>query len=136
MSSHLNPYIGFAGSARDAMEFYKDVFGGELNMNTYGDFGQAGTPNESLIMHAQLETPAGFTLMAADSTEGTDTPDSDISISLSGDDEADLRGYWAKLSDGGSVSLELAPQMWGDTFGMCTDRYGVKWMVNITGASA
>ena len=90
MSSHLNPYIGFAGSARDAMEFYKDVFGGDLNMNTYGDFGQAGTPNENLIMHAQLETPAGFTLMAADSTEGTDTPDSDISISLSGDDEADL----------------------------------------------
>lgn len=136
MPSRLNPYLGFAGSAREAMQFYKNAFGGELAINTYGDFGQAGTPNEHLIMHAQLETPAGFTLMAADSTEGTDTPDSDISISLSGDDEAELRGYWSKLSDGGSVSLELAPQMWGDTFGMCTDRFGVKWMVNIAAQPA
>jgi len=129
----LNPYIGFAGSAREAMEFYKDVFGGELQVNTYGDFGQMETPD--LLMHAQLETPSGFTLMAADSPDGSDRPDSDISISLSGDDEPELTGYWAKLSDGGTITLDLAPQMWGATFGMCTDRFGVRWMVNISPAS-
>ena len=52
-------------------------------------------------------------------------------MSLSGDDADELRGYWEKLSDGGTVSVPLEKQMWGDEFGMCTDRFGVAWMVNI-----
>jgi PhnB protein len=83
-------------------------------------------------MHAQLETPAGFTLMASDTAPGMDysAPNGAISVSLSGDDE-DLRGYWEKLSAGGTVTMPLEKQMWGDEFGMCTDRYGTPWMVNI-----
>ena len=132
MASTLNPYISFAGDARDAMERYREVFGGELTLSTFGDFGQAGTPIEHLIMHGMLHTPSGFTLMGADTPPGMDhQPGGAITISLSGDDEAELRGYWDGLSDGGTVNLPLERQMWGDLFGQCTDRFGVNWMVNI-----
>ncbi len=132
MASTLNPYIGFAGDARAAMERYREVFGGELTLSTFGDFGQAGTPIENLIMHAMLHTPSGFTLMGADTPPGMEhQPGGAITISLSGDDEAELRGYWDGLSEGGAVTLPLERQMWGDLFGQCTDRFGVNWMVNI-----
>lgn len=57
-----------------------------------------------------------------------------ISISLSGDDDAALRGYWEKLSDGGTVVEPLNQAPWGDSFGMCKDKFGINWMVNIAGA--
>lgn len=137
MSSRLNPYISFVDNAREAMTFYQGVFGGELHISTFGEFGQAGTPVENLIMHAMLETPSGFTLMASDAPPGMEfSSGSAISISLSGDDEAELRGYWAALIDGGTVTMPLEPQMWGDTFGMCSDRFGIAWMVNVTAPAA
>jgi PhnB protein len=133
MASRLNPYINFGDNARQAMEFYKDVFGGELVVNTFGEFGSPGTPDADKIMHAQLETGAGFTLMASDAPAGMEhSPPGNIQVSLSGDDADDLRGYWSKLSDGGTVTMPLEKQMWGDEFGMCVDRFGVPWMVNIT----
>ncbi|MGP4087411.1 VOC family protein [Streptomyces sp. KR55] len=133
MASRLNPYLSFDGDARRAMEFYKEVFGGTLAINTYGDFGRPDTPGSDKIMHAMLETPSGFTLMGADAPPGTEhTPGNNFSVSLSGDDAAELRGYWEKLSAGGSVSVPLEKQMWGDEFGMCTDRFGIPWMVNIS----
>jgi PhnB protein len=133
MASRLNPYISFRDNARQAMEFYKEVFGGTLTVNTFGEFGSPGTPEADKIMHAQLETPSGFALMASDTpAEMESHPGDNISISLSGDDAAELRGYWEKLSDGGSVTMPLEKQMWGDEFGMCVDRFGVPWMVNIT----
>ncbi len=133
MASRLNPYIGFKDNTREAMEFYKDVFGGELTMNTFGEYGAPGTPEADKIMHAQLETGAGFTLMASDTPPGMErNPGDNISVSLSGDDADELRGYWSKLSDGGTVTMALEKQMWGDEFGMCVDRFGIPWMVNIT----
>ena len=133
MASRLNPYISFTDNARPAMEFYKDVFGGTLTMNTFGEYGAQDTPDADKIMHAQLETERGFTLMGADTPTGMDhTPGTNISVSLSGDDAKELRGYWQKLSDGGTVSVPLEKQMWGDEFGMCVDRFGIGWMVNIT----
>ncbi|OEU90151.1 3-demethylubiquinone-9 3-methyltransferase [Streptomyces abyssalis] len=132
MTSRLNPYISFGGDARQAMEFYKEVFGGTLALHTYGEFGQGGAPEADKIMHGMLETPRGFALMGADAPPGTEhTPGNNFSVSLSGDDEAELRGYWEKLSAGGSVDVPLEKQMWGDLFGMCTDRFGIAWMVNI-----
>jgi PhnB protein len=133
MASRLNPYLNFDGNARQAMEYYKGVFGGELTMNTFGEFGNAGTPEADKIMHAQLETDRGFTLMASDTPPGMQrNPGDSMSISLSGDDAGELRGYWDQLSDGGTVTMPMEKQMWGDEFGMCVDRFGVPWMVNIT----
>src|ERR1044072_5275470 len=117
MASRLNPYISFNGNARQAMEFYKDVFGGELNLNTFGEFGQQGADADK-IMHAQLEAPNGFALMASDTPEGmSHNPGDTITVSLSCDDTDDLRGYWEKLAAGGKVTMPLEKQMWGDEFG-------------------
>jgi PhnB protein len=133
MGSRLNPYINFENTARQAMEYYKDVFGGDLRINTFGEFGQADSPDADKVMHSQLESDTGFTLMASDTPAGMPrNPGDTITISLSGDDADSLRGYWEKLSDGGTVTMPLEKQMWGDEFGMCTDRFGVPWMVNIT----
>ncbi|MFJ6934903.1 VOC family protein [Streptomyces sp. NPDC101118] len=135
MPSRLNPYISFDGDAKSAMEFYKEVFGGELAVHTYGGFGGEAPPGyEDKIMHGMLETPGGFTLMGADNPPGMPlNAGNNIAVSLSGDDADELRGYWDKLSAAGTVSVPLEKQMWGDVFGMCTDRFGITWMVNIAG---
>jgi PhnB protein len=132
MASRLNPYISFSGNAREAMEFYHDVFGGDLSLNTFGEYGSPDAPGADKIMHATLETDSGFTLMASDTPSDMEfRPGNTMAVSLSGDDGDELRGYWQRLSDGGEVSVPLEKQMWGDEFGMCVDRFGVAWMVNI-----
>jgi PhnB protein len=138
MASKLNPYLQFRDNARDAMTFYQGVFGGDLNVSTFGDYGgEGGTHGAESdgVMHAQLESPNGFTLMASDIPPGMDTGGDagNATISLSGDDDDDLRGYFDKLADGGKITMPLEKQMWGDEFGMLTDRFGVAWMVNIAG---
>jgi PhnB protein len=133
MASRLNPYIAFDGTARQAMEFYHGVFGGELRVNTFGEFGEQDSPDADKIMHSQLDTDNGFTLMASDTPAGMQrNPGDTITVSLSGEDADELRGYWEKLSAGGNVTMPLEKQMWGDEFGMCVDRFGIPWMVNIT----
>ena len=134
MGARLNPYISFDGTAREAMEYYKEVFGGDLVINTFGSFGQSDPAIADKIMHAQLETSNGFTLMASDTAPGMPVAKSDggnITISLSGTDADDLRGYWEKLSGSGTVTMPLEKQMWGDEFGQCVDRFGISWMVDI-----
>ena len=132
MASQLNPYLNFNGTTRQALEFYQSVFGGTLNLNTFGDFGAEDSPDANRIMHGVLETDADYTIMAADVTSDMQFhPVAGSSLSLSGDDEA-LRGYWEKLSDGGTVTMPLQKQVWGDEFGMLTDRFGVPWLVNIS----
>jgi PhnB protein len=133
MTSRLNPYISFNGDARDAMEFYKSVLGGKLDLNTFGSLGGAEGDDADKIMHAQLETDLGFTLMGADTPSHMEfTPGNTMTVSLSGDDGDQLRGYWEGLSEGGNVTVPLEKQMWGDEFGMLVDRFGVAWMVNIS----
>ncbi|HEX5541008.1 MAG TPA: VOC family protein [Micromonospora sp.] len=133
MASRLNPYVSFAGNARQAMEFYKSVFGGNLTLATFGEFGAGDSPHADKIMHAMLETPSGYTLMAADTPPDMEyNPGNNIALSLSGDDADELRGYWDQLSLGGTVPMPLEKQMWGDEYGMCVDRFGIIWMVNIS----
>jgi PhnB protein len=136
VASRLNPYINFAGNAREALELYERVFGGTLAVSTFGEFGDRDAPGADGIMHGQLETDRGFTIMAADTPPGMEhQAGTNIAISLSGDDADELRGYWEALSADGTVSVPLEKQMWGDTFGMCTDRFGIPWMVNIAGSA-
>ncbi len=132
MVSRLNPYISFAGNAQQAMEFYKKVFGGSLALNTFGEFGAADGPEANQIMHGMLETDSGFTLMGADTPPGMEhNPGNNMAVSLSGEDADELRSYWEKISERGTVTVPLEKQMWGDEFGMCEDRFGIAWMVNI-----
>jgi len=135
MTTRLNPYLNFRDTTRQAMEFYQSVFGGELTMNTFGEFGASDDPAErDKIMHSQLDAGDVFTLMAADTPNSMDYQQgTNFSVSLSGEDEPELRGYWDKLSTGGNVTVPLEQAPWGDTFGMCVDRFGTSWMVNIAG---
>lgn len=138
MQTKLNPYLSFKDNAREAMEFYKTVFGGNLTMSTFKEYNASQDPNEAnKIMHSVLETDNGITFMASD------TPDSmeyrvgtNYTMSLSGDNEAELRTYFEKLSAGGNITMPLEQAPWGDIFGSLTDKFGVPWLVNITGQKA
>jgi len=132
----LNPYLNFRGNAREAMEFYREVFGGTLNVSTFADYHASSDPSEDdLVMHADLGTPDGLRFMGADTPNRMEfSPGTNFSMSLSGEDEAPLRGYFEKLSNGGTVTMPLEKADWGDTFGMCTDRFGISWLVNISAA--
>ena len=138
MTTRLNPYISFGNNAKEALTFYESVFGGELTLSTFGEAGMPVEPAESeLIMHGQLESPTNLVLMAADTpSHMTRTPGDNVAVSLSGDDEAELTGYWERLTDGASISVPLEKAPWGDTFGMLTDKFGINWLVNISGAPA
>ena len=135
MSVILNPYLSFRDNAREAMEFYQTVFGGELTVSTFRDFQM--TQDESdldKVMHSQLNGEAGIVLMAADTPSHMEyTPGSSITVTLSGDDESTLRRHWDGLSEGASIVEPLEKAPWGDSFGMLVDRFGVGWMVNISG---
>jgi PhnB protein len=132
VTTRLNPYLSFRDNARDAMEFYRTVFGGELTLSTFGEFQASDDPAEAdKIMHGQLESPAGLVLMGADTPNSLElATQSNISVSLSGQDLAELQGYWDKLADGGSVLQPFEQAPWGATFGMLVDRFGVSWLVN------
>jgi PhnB protein len=138
MTTTLNPYLGFRDNARDAMEFYQSVFGGRLDLSTFAELHASEDPAEAdKIMHSMLVTEGGLTLMAADTPNSMDyTPGTNHSISLSGgsEDDAELRKYWEKLSGSGTVTVPLEMAPWGDSFGMCNDKFGITWLVNIAGA--
>lgn len=132
MTSQLNPYLTFNGNAREAMEFYHSVFGGQLRLNTFGEFGSSDPAIAEKIMHAMLTTDRGYILMASDTAPGMQyNPGDTISCSLSGEPGEGLEEAWEKLSDGGTVTMPFEKQMWGDLYGMCIDRFGIPWMVNI-----
>jgi len=134
MASQLNPYLNFNGNARQAMEFYRDVFGGELAITTFAELGTEG-PDADRVMHSALETDAGYQIMGADVMSTMEyEPMAGAAISLSGDDGDALRSYWARLSASGTVTMPMQKQAWGDEFGMCTDGFGVPWLVNISQA--
>jgi PhnB protein len=141
MPTLLNPYLSFKGNAREALAFYQSVFGGELSISTFGEFqppadgsrAEGMAPSEAeKVMHGMLITPKGLVLMGSDTPEGMPhAHGSSISISLSGEDEEEMRGYWDRLAEGGSVSVPLDRAPWGDCFGMLTDRFGTAWLVNV-----
>lgn len=135
----LTPYLSFRAEAREAMEFYHSVFGGELTLSTFSDFNANENPVEAdKIMHGHLAA-GDLNLMGADTpNEMPFEAGTNFAVSLSGgpEDEARLREYWERLLEDGDVTVELDTSPWGDTFGMLVDRYGIQWMVSIGRPSA
>lgn len=135
MTSTLTPYVQFPERCREALEFYASVLGGTPQIMTFGDMDPTAGEHADKVMHAFLRTDDGYELMASDSAPGMPVDHgASIAMSLSGDDER-LREHFAGLSEGGQVEVPLETQMWGDEFGMFTDRFGVRWMVNLGGPS-
>lgn len=134
MPSKLNPYISFKDNAREAMEFYKSIFGGELTMTTFKEGGMpSDLANDNKIMHAELKASDSLNFMASDTPDIISyNPGASVSMSLSGENEEELRGYWDKLGADGTVTMPLEKAPWGDTFGMLTDKFGIHWLVDIT----
>ncbi|HXA42974.1 MAG TPA: VOC family protein [Candidatus Solibacter sp.] len=121
------------GQRREAMEFYKGVFGGELTINTFSELNASPDPSEGdKVMHSVLETDNGMSFMAADTPNSMEyKPSAGFGMSLSGDNLEELSGYFDKLSAGGMVTMPLEKAAWGDTFGMVVDKFGVSWLVNV-----
>lgn len=137
MGVRLNPYLNFRATAAEAMAFYRDVFGGDLSTTTFREGGMEVPDAElDLVMHSQLAIDDTITLMAADAPSHVPGEVHNGTISLFGDDEGTLRRWWDGLARGATVTMDLQPAPWGDTFGMLTDRYGVDWMVDVTGGGS
>jgi len=131
MALTLNPYLSFTDNARQALEFYQSVLGGELQLDEFSSFPDMVAENEQhLIMHGQLTTDDGLVLMAADTPTGMDyARPAGFAVSISGDDEGRLQETWDALAADGTVTMPYETPPWGGTFGMLTDRFGVDWMV-------
>jgi PhnB protein len=139
MTISLNPYVNFRGRAREALDFYASVLGGQPTITTFaeGGMGEQFPGEESSVMHGQLITPLGLTLMCADAPSAMPLTEGDnVSVSLSGDDEAELTKYWEGLTVGGTVTMPFEVAPWGDRFGMFKDRFGIDWMINSVAPAA
>ncbi|WP_235736894.1 VOC family protein [Nocardioides alcanivorans] len=136
--SVLNPYLCFRGQAAAAIDFYQSVFGGEVTRMTFADMGGMGLEEEEQgwIMHSQLTTPDGQTLMCSDTPVSMSADDirvAQIALSGAADEEPTLRAWFDRLGEGGEVHVPLEKAPWGDWFGQCADPFGHIWMVNIAG---
>ena len=132
MGVNLTPYVHLDGTAATALAYYGEVLGGTPQIMTFGEFGMEGA-DAAKVMHGQLDTPAGLTLMCSDIPSHMSADHGKtVTIALSGDDAPALRGWFKGLAEGGTVDTPLEKQMWGDEFGQVTDRFGIEWLVNIT----
>lgn len=136
----LNPYLSFKDKAAEALEFYRSVLGGELDISTFGSMpADPAMPidaaDKDLVMHGQLETPHGLTLMAADSGSMMPyvAPTSGVTVALTGgaEDYDYVAGAYAKLAEGGTDAMPFDKAPWGDFYGQVTDRYGITWMFDV-----
>jgi PhnB protein len=134
----LNPYFSFRDTAEEAMTSYRSVFGGELSISRFSEYGASDDPAEQdKVMHSMLTTGTGMVLMASDTPNSMDLAIGDnVSVSVSGDDEAVMRGWWEALASGGTVTMPLEEAPWGGLFGMCTDRFGIHWMFSVGDAGS
>lgn len=134
----LNPYFSFRDTAEEAMTFYRSVFGGELSVSRFSEYGASDDPAEQdKVMHSMLTTGTGMVLMAADTPNSMDLAvGENVSVSVSGDDESVMRGWCEALGAGGTVTMPLEEAPWGGLFGMCTDRFGIHWMFSVGDAGS
>ena len=129
----LNPYLTFPGTCREAMTFYKECLGGELTMMTFGESpmgAQMPGDKQQGIMHAHLIS-SEFTLMASDAAMNGEVKNGNsVGLSLNCHSDEEIDGCFAKLAEGGNVTMPLGDQFWGAKFGMLTDKFGFHWMLN------
>ena len=134
----LTPYLGFDGNCTEAMRFYEAALGGKIDMTlTFGQSPMAEqfpAEHRHRVMHSVLSLPGNGQLFAADKPPGTECSGpggfNGIGLALEFDELAAGEAAFKALSEGGNVTMPMAPSFWVERFGMLTDRYGVGWMVN------
>ncbi len=133
MTIALSPYLNFSGNTREAMEFYHDVFGGNLHITTFAELHVPGMPADG-VMHAALVTDH-LSIFASEAQPGAEASwnGTRVYLSLMGDEPETLTTWFYRLAEGGRIGMPLEKQMWGDTYGLVIDRFGIEWMVNIDG---
>ena len=134
MTVHVTPHLNFRGDARAALDFYATVFGGEPQVSTYADAGApADAPGAEQVVFGQVQTPAGFSIMAFDVP--ADRPwsrgEDPFFVSVRGGDAEEITRYWAGLSEGATVRAPLAASQWSPLYGMLADRFGVTWVLDV-----
>jgi len=130
----LLPYLTFDGTCREAMEFYKQVFGGELEVRYFSEFyGDLPQADKEKVMHAELKNDA-MSLMASDSVPGSETTFGDnVRITVTSTDSKRLAAFFEELSQGGTVIMPFEKQVWGQELGMLTDKFGTHWLISVRG---
>lgn len=126
----LESYLFFDGNCRQAMEFYKSIFGGQLDIVTYEKVPGTKPENKDKVIHANLRS-ADLHIMASDSGTGPVAGVARVQLSLSGSDEPKLRKIFDQLSEGGKVRSPLQKAFWGDLHGALSDKFGIDWMMTI-----
>ncbi|GAA1679757.1 VOC family protein [Glycomyces endophyticus] len=135
MSVHVTPHLNFRGEAREALEFYRSVFGGELAVTTYGEMGSTDPAEAGLVVWGQVAAPNGFRVMAYDApaarpwSRGEDP----FFVSVRGTGAEELAGLWAGLAEGGTVVQPFGPSAWAAAYGMVRDRFGITWVLDVLG---
>ncbi len=129
---YLEAYLFFPGTTEEAMNFYRNILGGDLSITRRGDVDPTASEDEKhLVINAGLNTGT-FTLRASDRADATDEVQTRIELTIVGTDEGDLRRIFDGLREGGTVKAELEKMFWGDIFGALIDKFGIGWQVNIT----
>lgn len=134
MSLQTTTHLNFRGDAREALEFYQSVFGGDLVAVTYADAHAVQDPAEAdQIMWGQVAAPNGFRVMAYDVPRARpwDRGQAPFFVSVRTDDAAELEPYWARLAEGATVVVDLGPAPWAPLYGMLTDTFGVTWVLDV-----
>ncbi|HRA07075.1 MAG TPA: VOC family protein [Propionicimonas sp.] len=126
------PYLNFPGNSREAMTYYQSVFGGELSISSFGDYGMDAMPADG-TMHAELKHP-GFTIMASDAMPGAEQTwgGTRVYVAFMGDEADAMLGWYHRLAEDGRPGMPLEKQAWGDMYGDVMDKFGIEWMFNIS----
>ena len=134
MSINTTTHLNFRGDAREALGFYKSVFGGEQMLISYADAHNVQEPSEAdQIMWGQVASENGFRVMAYDVPSATAYEPGEIPVfvSIRGEDADEVSGYWAKLAEGSTIVRDLEPAPWATLYGMLKDRFGVTWVLDV-----
>jgi len=139
----VNPYLNFPGTTEEAFNFYKSIFGGEfITLQRFSDMGEANPVPEEIknkILHIALPLGTGNILMATDAIESMGPKldyGNNMHLSLNTDSREENERIFTALSEGGKVTMPLADMFWGDYFGMCTDKFGIHWMLSFNKSHA
>ncbi|GAB3297201.1 VOC family protein [Pseudoclavibacter terrae] len=153
MSITTTTHLNFTGAARAALEFYAEVFGGEVSIATYAQFGTpAELPGASNVVFGRVDAPNGFRVLAYDTPgqpgqglagtagetrreQGSTVTSASFFLAASGESLDEVTGYWEALSAGATVIEPLAASAWSPGFGMLRDRFGVTWVLDVAVAA-